>query len=321
MKAPRFSRIELKVHGMARRKANHQLLRVPWGTFRRAYEEYPRWQALALWGEAILGTGPPGHSSLLAALNKRCPGFVAGRSQLRQSEPLALNLLEWVHTQRFGYAKQECWLDALIFYGVRHPLSRGAWAYWEDCETQWNRKPPASAPSFERWWRTAVKWPLCDSASCAVVAEAVERYIEWEALTLWLRPLFFSGVGLPRPALSELKRRCRGISNLGDSNALRDTKTGTSKWRRVIKAGSDHFLSQARQEGWLSNLLEQVRSHPWHVRLHAYAACSKHDWTQSPAPPYPSLRQWKQAAAQFINSGVVRRSVGRCSPNASTHIS
>jgi hypothetical protein len=58
MKAPRFSSIELKVEGMARRKANRQLLRVPWGRFRRAYDEYPRWQALALWGELLAGTGP-----------------------------------------------------------------------------------------------------------------------------------------------------------------------------------------------------------------------------------------------------------------------
>ena len=106
MNSPRFSRIELKVQGTARRKANHQLLCVPWGRFRRAYDEYPRWQALALWGEEVLGTRPPGQSSLLATLNKHCPDFVVGRSRLRQCDPLALNLLEWVHTHRFGYAKQ-----------------------------------------------------------------------------------------------------------------------------------------------------------------------------------------------------------------------
>ncbi len=92
MKTPRFSSIELKAQGMARRKANHQLLRVPWGTFRRAYEEYPRWQALALWGELVVGMGACGQSYLLATLNKHCRGFVAGRSRLRRSEPLALNL-------------------------------------------------------------------------------------------------------------------------------------------------------------------------------------------------------------------------------------
>jgi len=129
MKAPRFSTIELKVEGMARRRANHQLLRVPWGRFSRAYDEYPRWQGLALWGELLAGTGARGQSSVLATINKHCPGLVEGRSRLQQSTPLGLDLLEWVHTQKFDYAKRQGWLDALIFYGVRHPFSRGAWAY------------------------------------------------------------------------------------------------------------------------------------------------------------------------------------------------
>ncbi len=321
MKAPHFSSVELKVQGIARRNANHQLLRVPWGRFRRAYDEYPRWHALALWGEIVLGTGPRGHSSLLATLKKHCPCFVAGRSRLQQSEPLALNLLEWVHTQRFGYAKQECWLDALTFYGVRHPLSRGAWAYWENCEAERNRKRVVSVPTFERWWRSALQWPLCEEAACAAVAAEVKRYLDWEVLMLWLRPLFFSSIGLPPHALSELNRRCPDISNLNDSTALWGPETRSSMWRRVVKAGNHHFLSQARQEGWLSNLLEQVRSHPWHVRMHAYAARWKQECSRSPVPPYPSLRQWKLAAAQYISSGPVSYSVVRCSPNASPHIS
>jgi len=304
MKTPRFSRIELKVQDMARRKASRQLLRVPWGRFRRAYDEYPRWQALALWGEVVLGTGTRGHSSLLATLNKHCPGFFGGRSRSRQSEPLALNLLEWVHTQRFGDAKRESWLDALIFYGVRHPLSRGAWAYWENSEAEWNRKRAVSVPSFERWWRSALQRPLCQEANCSTVATAVERYLEWEALQLWLRPLFFNNIGLPRHALSEVKRRCLQISNLDDLTTLRGPKIRSSMWRQMLKVGNDRFLAQAREEGFLGNLMEQVRSHPWHVRMRAYALCWKKEWSQRPRPalPYPSFRQWEQAAANYIKS-------------------
>jgi hypothetical protein len=321
MKALRFSRIELKVQGIARRKANHQLLRVPWDRFRRAYDEYPRWQGLALWGELLNGTGARGQSSVLATINKHCPGFVEGRSRLQRSTPLGLHLLEWVHTKKFDYAKRQGWLDALIFYGVRHPFSRGAWAYWEDYETKSNPKGTVSISSFERWWRTALQRPLCEAANCATVAAAVESYIEWEAFTLWLCPLFFSGIGLPQHALAELRRRCPGICDFSDLNALRGTQTGSTKWRQIAKARDHHVLSRARQEGWHSKLLEQVRSHPWHVRLHAYAARWKHDWTRSPVAPYPSLRQWKQAAAHYINSGPVPRSVGPYCPNASSHIS
>ncbi|PYY03196.1 MAG: hypothetical protein DMG69_32955 [Acidobacteria bacterium] len=177
MKAPRFSSLELRVQAIARRQANNQLLRVPWSRFRRAYEEYPRWQALALWGEAVSGTEDHAPSSVLATVKKRCPGFLEGSAQPQHSGPLALRLLEWVHTERFGYAKQQGWLDALIFYGVRHPLSRAAWAYWEHFEKEWNRKRPAPLPRFERWWRLTLEWELFDRTDSSLVATAVEGYV------------------------------------------------------------------------------------------------------------------------------------------------
>lgn len=317
MKAPRFSSVELRVQAIANREATKQLLRVPWGRFRRAYDEYPRWQALALWGEAVLGTGTRGHSSLLATLNKYCPGYVVGRSRLRQCEPLALNLLEWVHTQRFGYAKQEYWLDALIFYGVRHPLSRGAWAYWENSEAEWNRKRPVSVPTFERWWRSALQWPLCEEVACTAIAAAAKRYLDWEALRLWLRPIFFSSSGPPPHTLSELKRHFPHISNLNELTKIRDPKMRAGMWHRFVKVGDDRFLSEAREEGWLSNLVEHVRSHPWHVRMHAYAARWEKEWTGSRTLPYLSLREWEQAAASYIKPGGASRSCLGNSPKPS----
>lgn len=320
MKAARFSSVELGVQVIASRKAADQLLRVPWGRFRRAYEEYPRWQALALWGEAVIGTERP-PSSLFTTFNKHCPGFIEGSSRWQQSEPSALNLLEWVHTNRFGSAKRQGWLDALIFYGVRHPLSRGAWEYWEHCETERSRKRPALVPSFERWWRSALQLPLCEEAACIAIAAAVKRYLDWEALTLWLRPFLFSSSGPPPHALSELKRRFPGVFDLNDLTTIRAPKTRASMWRCLVKGGNDRFLSQAREQGFLNNLLQQVRSHPWHVRMHAYAARWKQQWTPNSVSPYPSLRQWQQAAAQYITSGPTARSVGRRSSKASPHIS
>ena len=321
MKAPRFSRIELKVRGMARRKANQQLLRVPWGRFRRAYDQYPRWQALALWGEAVLGTGTSGHSSLLATLNEHCPGFIVGRSGLRQCEPLGLNLLEWVHTQRFGYAKNEYWLDALIFYGVRHPLSRGAWEFWEHCDKQWNRKRPASLPSFERWWRSALEWELFEKTDSSAVATAVEGYVRWEALVLWLRPLFSENLNMPSHVLSELKRKYPEISRFNRPPTGEAPQATSSTWHRICSWGKEHFLSQAREAGWLDNLLEQVRCHPWHVRTHAFAARWTKEWTVSKALPYPSLCQWERAAANYLKLGAPPPSILGGSRKFSAHTS
>src|SRR5712691_4049693 len=102
MMAPRFSTAELKVRATASRRANKQLLLVQWRRFRRAYEEYPRWQAFALWGRAVIATEGHASSWLLATLRERCPRFIGNAASSQQPELLAFQLLEWVHNQRFG---------------------------------------------------------------------------------------------------------------------------------------------------------------------------------------------------------------------------
>jgi hypothetical protein len=309
MKAPRISRVELRVQALASRRANSQLLRVPWRRFRRAYEEYPSWQALALWGRAVVATEGRAPSGLLPTFRERCPGFIEGEAPSQEPELLAFHLLEWVHNERFGHAKRQGWLDALTFYGVRHPRSRVVWAYWEHCESEWNTQRPTSCPTFDKWWRSALQWELCDKTSYLAAARAVKRYLDWEALMLWLRPLLGTELALRRHVISELERRCPGISKFEGSGVRESHLAKLSIWRRVVKWGEDHCLSQAKEEGWLDSLREQVRSHPWHVRMRAYAAHLSQEWSRNRALPYPSFGQWEQAAEEYVKAepGLVRQ--------------
>jgi hypothetical protein len=302
MKAPRFSTAELKVRAIASRRANEQLLLVQWRRFRRAYEEYPRWQAFALWGRAVIATEGHAPSWFLATLRARCPGFIEDEASSQEPGLLAFHLLDWVHNQRFAYAKRQGWLDALTFYGVRHPRSRRAWAYWEHCENEWNTKRPTSLPTFNKWWRTALQWELCDRTSSLAVNRAVERYIDWEALVLWLRPLFHTGLKLPPHVISELERRCPGICKFASSDACESRQQRSSILHRVINWGKDHCLEHAREEGWLDSLLEQVHSHPRHVRMQAYATHWTKEWSRSQPLPYPSYSQWGQAAEAYVKA-------------------
>ena len=302
MKAPRFSRVELKVQALASRRANSQLLRVPWRRFRRAYEEYPSWQALALWGRAVVATEGRAPSGLLPTLRERCPGFIEGEAPSREPELLAFHLLEWVHNERFGHAKRAGWLDALTFYGVRHPRSRVVWAYWEHCESEWNTKRPTTLPTFDKWWRAALQWDLCDKTGCMAALRAVERYLDWEALMLWLRPWLGTELTLRRQMISDLERRYPGISKFEGSGVRESHLAKLSIRRRVVKWGEDHCLSQAKEEGWLDSLREQVRSHPWHVRMRAYAAHLSQEWSRNRALPYPSFGQWEQGAEEYVKA-------------------
>jgi hypothetical protein len=99
MKAPRFSSVELRVQAIASREASNQLLRVLWGRFRKAYEEYPRWQALALWVEAVIGTERRPPSPLSATLTSIVP--VSSRGARDQNNPNPLRPFELDGASRY----------------------------------------------------------------------------------------------------------------------------------------------------------------------------------------------------------------------------
>lgn len=302
LKASRSSHAELKVRAIATRRANAQLLSVPWRRFRRAYEEYPRWQCLALWSRAVIATEGRIPSTLLTTLQECCPGFLENGATSPQPELLVYHLLEWVHHRRFRYAKQQGWLDALTFYGARHLRSEGAWAHWERCEHEWSTKPPTSLPAFEKWRREAIRSELCDGASCLAVASAIETYVDWEAFILWLRPLLAANSELPPHVVSELERRCPNNSGFVNSCIREDRRDGARILRRLARYVKNRFLSEAKENGWFDFLLERVRSHPWHVRIAAYDEHWRKEKLWNRMLAYPSFRQWQQGAGRYIKT-------------------
>lgn len=292
-KEPRYSPTELKVQAIVRRRAETQLMRVPWTRFCKAYEEYPRWHALTLWTHAIIASHDRIPSWLMADLRRRCPGFAL--PELLKREPLDLRLSEWVHNQKFGYAKRQGWLDALTFYGVRHPRSECAWTYWEYCENHWSKDQAGALPTFDKWWRQAQKMMPCGQTGCRDLGRAIDKYLDWEALSLWLRPLLASDVKLPKHVISELKRKCPGILAAQGGGTPRPNVENSEIWRNLLKWGRNHCQLQARKQGHL-DLRQRAQSHPLHARLLFYAKHWARQQSRTSAQPYPSFRAWQQNA-------------------------
>jgi hypothetical protein len=159
----RPGKAERRVQELARRRATRQLLRVPWDRFSKAQQEYLDWEDFSLWVRAIVESEGRVPDSISRILQERCPGFLEYERKCRetrpkQASPLPLLLLEWIHDRVFAHAKQERWLDALLFFSVRDPYSQCTWAYWEHCEDKWKRKRPTGYPSFEEWRLAAENW-------------------------------------------------------------------------------------------------------------------------------------------------------------------
>lgn len=296
----RPTKLEQRVQGMACRRATKQLMRVRWDRFHKAYKEYPRWEALALWVRAIVEIEGSAPSWLAAVLKKRCPGFIKSESLLHEPGLLAFHLRGWIHNEIFGHARQEGWLDALIFYGVRDLRSQGVWAYWEHCEREWNRRRPASYPSFEKWSHTAQNYKPCEEAHVARMDEIVERYVDWQAFANWLAPPLEADLKLPHRIASELESRCPGFLEFNNSCVLRNRKGKATTRQRLMTWIEDHFFSEANKEGWFETVLRQARTHPRYARIVKYWQRWSKSCSQNPTIPYPSFGQWRRAAGNYV---------------------
>ena len=144
----KFTTLERKVRDIGARRARRELMGVPWGRFYKAYEDYIRWQAFALWARAVGGVEGFAPPWLKAILRKRCPGLAEEAARSSKPELLGFELLPWVHNQAFGFAKEEGWLDALVFYGFRDTRAQGYWTYWEHCDSEWKKRRPAPFPTL-----------------------------------------------------------------------------------------------------------------------------------------------------------------------------
>jgi len=277
-----------------------QLMRVPWDRFHKAYEEYLCWEALALWVRAVVETEGSAPSWLVATLKKRCPGFIENEALLNEPRLLGFRVHEWIHNRVFGLAKQEGWLDALMFYGVRDLRSQNTWAYWEHCQHEWHRRRPSSYPNFDEWLRLARNYTSGQETSVANVADAVERYVEWKVFACWLHPLSSSRTELPKRVAAQLQRKCPGfLEPLNpDDNKSHDGRARSVE--RLMTWIEDHSFSQAKEEGWFAMIVKQALTHPLYVRIAQYSKQWNKNWSQNPLAVYPSFVQWRHVAENYV---------------------
>jgi hypothetical protein len=303
MKTVKFTKLERRVGHIASQRARRQLMQVPWRRFHKAYKEYIRWHAFVLWTRAVveLEGSPP--SWLEAILRKRCPGFAEEPTRSNKPELLGLQLLPWVHNRVFGFAREEGWLDALVFYGFRDSRSQGYWMYWEHCASEWKKRRPASVPTFAQWKRSALNWKPQGDVSCAAVAKAVEKYLDFEAFVYWLRPLFRGGnVQLPPHVALELRQESPSLLEFVSSETSAPCEGKSRSWQHMFNWAKDHVLSQAKNEGWLKFVLRQASIHPCHVRMRIYSVFRSRSRADNPVCPHPSFGEWRRAAESFVRT-------------------
>ena len=304
---------------IARERADDEARRIPWQRLYDARNQYVNWQEFNLWARSILEVEGRVPDWLAEILNDRCPGFLRTDEDLMtkaaKNKPLPLRLEDWIDDHIFGFAKQEGWFNAIAFYAVREPRYQRAEVCWSECVAKWKKVKPIQYSSFDEWKDAAahcddtarllpvVKKPRASAKLVAPdrLAEAVSRWIDWEALAYWARPAFELRSGLRTEIASELERRCPGFLAAISDTRLHDSANESHDWHSRMAWIADHFFQDARTEGWFDAILVQARIHPRAIRTMEYADHCDEVWSSAMPEPYPPFENWRREADSFVD--------------------
>jgi len=299
-------------------RADIEARRVPWQRLLEVRNHYIDWQEFYLWVRSILEVEHRLPAWLRDVLDDRCPGFLEeegrGAEGPANKRPLHLILEDWIEDEVFGSTKKEGWFNAVAYYAIRDLRYQKAEGCWSECVKKWKRVKPIRYPSFDEWKSIAA---TCDDTAQVSagerksrtsyarlgpdrLADAVSRYIDWEAFAYWARPALESSLQLPGEVAADLGRRCPGFVEALAPEAKLSLRNRAQSWDLLMTWIGDHFFRDALNEGWFDVILTQARNHPRAIRTMEYAddcdeACRFH------APEsYPSFQEWRKQADSYL---------------------
>ena len=293
--------------------------RIPWPLLLEARNQYLDWQEFYYWVRSIMESEHGIPDWLSKKLDEACPGFLVNEKQYLARHPNEASLTpvrlgHWIDEHIFSFAHQGSWLLAITFYVVRESRYQKASACWSESVRKWQRARPIQYPSFEKWRGEAAQ---CDETAHLLprvrkqracfklvdperLAQAVSRFIDWEAFAYWARLALEASASLPGEVAHELNSQCPGFVEFNDKERQADRRI-PQDWGRLILWIGEHFFQDAQREGWYDAILISARNHPRSIRTMEYCNHCEQIWESELPMPYPSFETWRRDADRYVD--------------------
>ena len=138
--------------------------------------------------------------------------------------------------------------------------------------------------------RAAEQSKLVDAVT---LNDAVERYVQWETLALWIRAVVTSEHAIPDFVSAELKSRCPGFLEARTAASVDTLCTELLDWIE------NHVFRTAVCEGWIDAVTFNARRRQDSRKVWKYWERSQRRWQARRPSEYPSFSDWlAQAGAR-----------------------
>ena len=318
-KRGRFEKLVSSVRQSARDQAEQEARRVPWQLLVEARNQYLDWQEFYYWARSIVESEDSIPNWLAKKLDELCPGFLVDEKEYLARHPNEASLApvrlgHWIDEHIFSFAQQGGWLLAITFHAVRESRYQKASVCWSESVEKWRKARPIQYPSFEQWLREAAR---CDEAARLLarvrkeracfalvdperLAQAVARFIEWEAFAYWLRLPLERGACVSIKLTREINSRCPGFVEFNNQQRSADRHI-PQDWHRLMFWVGDHFFQEAQREGWYDAILISARNHPRAIRTMEYCDHCEEIWESELPTPYPTFEAWRRDADRYVD--------------------
>lgn len=139
------------------------------------------------------------------------------------------------------------------------------------------------------------------------LAEAVTRYIDWEAFAYWARPAL-EQAPVVDAVVSELDARCPGFREFNTRERVRDGEL-PKHWHRLMLWIRGHFFQEAKTEGRFDAIVISAK----------YSSSCLDHWNGHLPIPYPSFEDWQRDADLYVDVAPLSI-VERVGPNLTHNI-
>ena len=133
------------------------------------------------------------------------------------------------------------------------------------------------------------------------LADAVARYMDYEALAYWARHALEQRAEFPAEVADEVDRQCPGYLDTQRTTRGKAPRGSGRDWEQLMLWIGDHLFRDAKQEGWFDAILIQARSHPRAIRTMEYADHCDEVWESELPKTYPLFEDWRRDADSYVD--------------------